>query len=97
VFNALLTTHFNVFTLLVSLLSLLLSVLLGLSLSLDVISNTSVLASDSLLTVAKIEQLMVDYATFLLLSHLGEITFIIAQGLDVLVRRLVGVEGGTNL
>jgi hypothetical protein len=93
VFNALLTTHSNVLTLLLSLLGL----LLGLSLSLDVISNTSVLASDSLLTLAKIEQLIVDCTTLLLLSHLGEIRFIIAQGFDVLVGRLIGVEGGTKL
>jgi hypothetical protein len=88
--NALLTTHVNVLT-------LLLSLLLSLSLSLDVISNTSVLASDSLLTLAKVEQPVVDCATLLLLGHLGEIRFIIAQGFDVLVRRLVGVEGGADL
>jgi hypothetical protein len=96
---ALLTTHINIITFL-SLLSLLLS----LSLSSDMISNTSVLAGDDLLTFAVVEQLLVDKSSLLLRRQSGEdrdrrdVIVVIGKRLDVLVRRLDGlVEMSTTI
>jgi hypothetical protein len=91
--KALLTTHINISTLLS-----LLSLLPGFRLSSDMISNTSVLAGDDLLTFAVVKQLLVDKSSLLLRRQSGEVgdrnrrdVIVVGKRLDVLVRRLDGL------
>ena len=88
---ALLTTHIDIFT-------LLLSLLLSLDLSSHVIGNASVFASDSLLTFAVGKQLLVDKSSLLFGGKASEIgrrncrgTVVVGERLHVLVRRLDGL------